>query len=1249
MKIRQFTSHLGPLLRNWNWQRFAIVLATGMAICSSSALAQSGAGSIQGTVQDSTGAVIGGVTVHVVNRDTGASFDTATNSTGFYVVPSLFTGNYTITFSAAGMKKYETSVSLQDAQNAVIGPTLSPGSVTEQVTVAGDTIQLATYDSGTISTQVDFNRINQLPMNGRQVLTLAGMTTPGLEGGGQRANGNMPEGLEYTQDGAPLTNRGFGGEGNSTQAQLPDPDSVQEIKIETSNSSAQFATPATAIITTKSGTNQLHGSLFETARNNAIGIAKARQNPSNYAAPHLVRNEFGASVGGPILVPELYDGRDRSFFFFSYERFSLRSFISELVTVPTQAMRNGDFSGLTNSAGVLQVLYDPATTDPVTHQRQAFPNNQIPISRESPLAKALFAITPLPSTADNPLITQNLTAPGISNQTVQNITFRLDHVVDQNNRLYSRYTGINQSLVSLRNSPSNAPSTIAGAGLPAGANGLSEIPISTYSGALGFTHLFSPTFFSETILSQQWFSQYFNGGPASNINVEQALGLPNNFREQGFPAIVGTNANSSYPTMQYGGTQFNYGISQILTNIDENLTKVLGRHQLQFGGRYRHERFGYLPDRSPDQVNFGAYATADLSPASGVNYTALANTGNGNADLFLGAAYNYTTTLNASYQHYREQEIDSYFQDNFHVNKALTINAGIRWEMHPAPYTKDGLLQSFDLTNKAIVLANPLSFYVNKGYTTQTIVTNLQNLGMKFETPQQAGLPTSLFYNNNFVFSPRIGVAYTPFSGRHGTVLRAGYGRYIYPVPIRNSVKITAPDPPFSASYSQNYVAGNQNPNGDTLPNYLLRAPQTVVAGQNSANVVDSGNVNDLRPGINEITLDPHYHPDIVTQVNATIEQPASGGSVFRITYLFDHGEGLDQEYFYNNFPSPYVWEITTKTAVPGGTYANTAMGPYDQTLYGSYDILDQKTGWSNDNSLQLNFQRQFKNGYAYQVFYVYSRAFRVGGNYFRDGMLYPAANYAPGTLPVNPGPDIAHPSHELNRFENYKVDSAIPEHRVQFNGIVNLPVGRGKHFLGNANRLVDELLGGYQVAFNGTVLSQQFQPNSGNWGPTSSIKTYKQHKITDCRSGVCRKENLWFNGYIAPAVINAPIKGVSGLPSDYVPFQTPINTTTGTNYAPPITLANGSVVSNVTYSPGPSVNPYSKTFIHGPFNYNADLSLFKVFPITERVSFRVNVDAFNAFNIQGHNNPNTTDGTEAFTSSYWTPRQLQLTARLTF
>ena len=139
-------------------------------------------------------------------------------------------------------------------------------------------------------------------------------------------------------------------------------------------------------------------------------------------------------------------------------------------------------------------------------------------------------------------------------------------------------------------------------------------------------------------------------------------------------------------------------------------------------------------------------------------------------------------------------------------------------------------------------------------------------------------------------------------------------------------------------------------------------------------------------------------------EANFTIEQPFRDGSVFRVTYVFTHGENLDQNYQYNNAPSTYVWETATGTTPPTGTFASVATRPYDNTTWGG-NVISMKTGWSNDSALQLNYQRPFKNGFGYQVFYVYSRAFRVGGNTFRDNALYPAANFAPGVLPA--GMDI--------------------------------------------------------------------------------------------------------------------------------------------------------------------------------------------------------------------------------------------------
>ncbi|MBL8228203.1 MAG: carboxypeptidase regulatory-like domain-containing protein [Bryobacterales bacterium] len=1212
------------------------------------AMAQSGAGAIQGTVQDLTEAAIPGCKVHVVNTQTNVANDSVSNEVGFFAVRGLFAGTYTLTFSSPGMRDYQTTITLQNAQVVVLNPRLTVGEVSEKVTVSAETVQLATYDSGTVSTHLDSSRIDQLPQNGRNVLGLAQRTVPGLEANGTRANGLMGEALEYSQDGAPITNRNFGSVGNTSQSSLPDPDAVKEAKFETMNSSAQFSTPGTVILTTKSGTNQVHGSFFETARNNYFGIARARQNPADFAAPHLVRNEFGASIGGPIVLPKIYNGKNRTFFFFAYERFSLRQDANQLVRVPTPEMRVGDFSGLISGQGLLQQLYDPSTTQSAANQysRLPFSGNRIPISRISPLARTLYAATPAPNRPDNPLVNANLVDVNKITQTVPNITTRLDHVFNETNRVYLRYTDIRQTQQALRNYPSASPANIEGGGLPAGATGYQTIPVNTVSHAIGWTRTISPTFFSETILSQQWQSMYVEGNPASQANYEAQLGLPNNFGQTGFPAI-GTNL-----IMPYGGSQWNYGMNQRVDNVDQNMNKIWGKHQFAFGGRYRHERFGYLSDRSPDMVDFSRLATAVYDPATGANFGIRPNTGYQDADFFLGAASNFTQRLNAPFGRSRLQSFAGYIQDNYRVSRRLTLNLGMRWEGLPAPHSDGGNYATFSRKDNAIILKHPMEHYYKIGYTTEAIVTNLRNLGAKFMTPKEAGLPEAGFFGywNNFL--PRVGFAWVPGFGKGGTVIRGGYGRYLYPVPIRNSVRYLTSVYPFVAAYSQNFNSAQQSPDG--LPNYLLRAPQTIIAGQNSRNVVNTSTVNSLLPGIAmSTTLDAEYPPATVDTVNMTVEQPFRDGSVFRVTYLYTHGSNLDQNFQYNNAPSAYVWQTTTGTIPPTGALASVATRPYDNRTWGG-NVVSTKYGWSNNSALQVNYQRPFKKGYGYQVFYVYSRAFRVGGNTFRDNVLYPAANWAPGVLPANLNVgDPLKPSREFNRYQNYAIDSAIPVHRVNFNGIVDVPVGKGKRFLGNANRFVNAALGGFQLAYTGQVVSQMFLVGSGNWGETNPIQTYKEKvPITDCRSGVCREGFLWFNGYIAPNLVNAP-RGVQGLPADYKPYLAPINNTPGTpqfgNNNVSVALRNGTSVITA-FNPGPAgVHPFNRTFLMGPYNWQTDMSLFKVFQLTERFKLRFNLDAFNAFNMQGLTNPGTGDGIQLRQTSYWTPRQIQFTLRLSY
>jgi hypothetical protein len=1266
--------------------------------------AQSGAGSIQGTVTDSTGAAIPGASIHVVNDATAVATDTRSNGVGFYQVPELFAGHYTVTVTASGMKTYKTSIELLVAQDAVINPALAAGAVTQQIVVAGDAVQLTTTDNGAIASTLENARINQLPMNGRTLTTLLGDTVPGLENGGKDINGLMPSAVIYTVDGVTTQDnlRGglFYGSGGS---QLLDPDSVQEVRMETQNSGAEYSTPATAIITTKSGTNQMHGTFFETARNNGFGVAKNRQDKPNVPAPHLVRNEFGASAGGPVILPHLYHGKDKTFWFFAFERFSLEQSVSTLTNVPTTAMSQGNFSGLINASGILQTLYDPSTTTNSSkcaatgaanaYCRTPFANNTIPVSEEPALAKLYYQLVPQPGNTANPLVTNNLTTVTPESDVEPQETFRLDHAFNENNRAFLRYTQ-NLQGTNVSSGPQNLPLP----GIPAGAAvsqaGYLNNPTDGYFAGLGYTHVFSPTFFAETIINQQWFSERKLAGAAAltpTVDYESMLGLPNNFGELGFP-LLGN-----------GGLIFNLGSSQtntaretqIISSADENLTKTLGRHQMQFGGRFRHERMALHPQEAADAISFSNLSTALYNTSSGVNYTAVSNTGNANGSFFLGSASSYQVYMHGGWDHYHDNEVDAYFQDNYHLSRDLTINLGLRYEAHPAVATEYGRITGFDLKNDAEVLGASIATMIADGFTQQSVITNDENIGVKFETAQQAGQPANTLMNNyNLVFLPRVGIAYQPFNGKYGTVIRGAYGRFANPVPLEDFLEyIAGHDNPFTIPYTQSYTSASQAI--DAQPNELIRYNDPVVFGQmgaNTSNVINSNSTNGVLPGIAEESASPSAPPQYITQTNLTIEQPLKGNSVLRISGIWTHANNLALTDDYNHPLTTYEWELATGTAPPTGgasvigtpqqnTYSATALGPYDQATWGG-NSLEVRTGWSNDYLAQATYQRLFHHGSAYQISYVYAHELRVGGD--NQGTVpnpeYPIANY-PGGFGTNVGsmtspygtlyPGVLPPTppagfkdwqdyHAMIKYQGYMLDNTnAPIHHITFNGIFDLPVGRGKRFLGNANRFLDELVGGYQFAGDGNIASQVFQPSAGNYGQISPVQVYKQkYPTVDCTSGVCEKSFLWFNGYLAPTVTTGLSNSacttncVTGLPTSYVPMQTPIDATPGTTYYNDndvlVTLAN-KTTATVAYDAGPQASDYlSKSWLNGPINYTVDLSVFKVFPITEKTNLRFNMDAFNALNVQGFNNPGT-NGLEHMLNSHNTARQLQLTLRLTF
>ena len=271
------------------------------------------------------------------------------------------------------MQRFEGNLTVQVEQSVVVDVTLSVGQTAAEVSVQ-DVTPLVTVDNATLGGTLEHTRIEQLPLNGRAVMSLL-QTVPGMEG--TRAFGIRDGSEDVVVDGATIMDRSGW---NTVNPRQPGLDSIQEFTVVDNGTSAKYARPTTVVMSTKNGTNQLHGSAFETNRNNAIGLARSRTDYYT-KAPFLNRNEFGVSAGGPVFIPKLYNGKNKTFWFFSYEGLRLIQNTTQGFPTPTDAMRNGDMSGIVDANGLRSTIYDPYSTDSVTWARTPFPNNRIP--RES--------------------------------------------------------------------------------------------------------------------------------------------------------------------------------------------------------------------------------------------------------------------------------------------------------------------------------------------------------------------------------------------------------------------------------------------------------------------------------------------------------------------------------------------------------------------------------------------------------------------------------------------------------------------------------------------------------------------------------------------------------------------------------------------------------------------------------------------------------------------------------------------------
>jgi hypothetical protein len=1197
---------------------------------------QSGTGVIQGTIRDPGGAVIPGALVKSLHVPTSGAREVRANEAGFFLFPSMPIGAYKITVEAPGMQIWEGTLVLQVGQTAVLAPSLVVSAVSSEITVAGDVTPLTVQDSPTLGQTIERSRIEQLPLNGRFLNSLVSLTIPGMEG--NRPFGLREAALEYVQDGAALVNRDTGG----LQARPPGLDTVEEFKVENNNSSAKVNRPATVIISTKAGGNSLHGSLFETARNNSLAVARRRQDYYD-KPPKLVRNEFGGSLGGPVVLPKLYNGRNKTFFFASYEGYRNKSSQTTSLSMPTLEMRQGGFSALADSLGRRYTLYDPWSTT-ANWSRVPYPNNQIPIAKRSPLATYLYSVTPAPThTERNPVVTSNFFAPIQNNREDNTLTMRFDHRLSDKDQVFVRLTKGD----SFREYPGNEPSYPT---LDRSTN-ITFGDFKNNSIAGSWTHMISPTFFSETLFNWSYENYDIYGGDYFK-NWASQLKLPNPFNEQGFPYIYETGFGMFYvqPDNRRNNRTWIFG-------FDQNFTKVAGKHEFQFGARYRNERMYVLPDQGGvhGRAYFNSCGTCLYDPATGSSYGSIPRSGHNAANLYLGIAAQYQVVFAQKMYHFRDREFAFYLQDNWKLTPRLTLNLGLRYEYHPPLHERDGLFTGFDMDKHAIVNGRSIEELVRLGRTTPEIVNTFTRIGVKFLSAAEVGLPENLTYNDPWGLGPRAGLAYKIGGSRKPLILRTGYSLFVYPPPLRNFNAAIRSNPPFQATFVRSFTSASLSPDG--LPNLAMRSVPTIIAGLNSENAIDPRQPGGVaRGGFTTNYFDPEQPLTRVSEWNLTLERELFAGIVGRVAYVGNHGFHLEQFRQFNQSSNSYIWFATTGQPLPTGEYAGVVRRSYNKTTYGEIRRY-QKTGYSDFNGITLEAQRRYDKGIGFQFFYVLSNAFRIGGNGWRDDLISDSITYLPGTVPSDES--------ERNRFLNYRRDTDIPKHRIRWNWLVDLPFGRGKRFGGNSGVLLDKLIGGWQVAGFGSYRSRYWALPTTNWGTQSPVEIYgAKYRIEDCRSGACIPGYLYWNGYIPANRINSydsqgRPNGVMGVPDIYRPAHQPIIPIPkdGGNPADPLyafydsnnvwlPMQNG---TQQRVGMDTNLHWWRNQFVPGPWQFGLDASLFKTIAITERVNARFNADFFGVLNNPGLTMPSNTSGILSLQNSQNGARQLQLTLRLSW
>jgi Carboxypeptidase regulatory-like domain len=1055
------------------------ILSVSTLICSTYfhvgvAYAQAGQAELTGEVRDQLGAAVVQAQITATEVSTGQSFTSTTGESGVYTVTNLKPGAYTVAVEAAGFKRQMREVvQLVTGVRQRVDITLEPGNINEIVTVNANASLLRT-ESGSLGQVISNRKIVDIPLNGRNFLSLValspGVAQPPPTTAGPsfpRINGGRPRTNEYLFDGISVLQPEPG-----QVAFFPIPEAIQEFKVEVNSPPAEFGRFNGGVInlTTKSGTNDFHGSAFEFFRNEVLNARNlfAPKTPANQKKPVFRRNQFGFAVGGPVI-------KNKTFFFGDYQ--GTRQLIGRVLisTVPTLAQRRGDFSAslgaplfltpsgtaTTAASGNAPINVTDTNGNSIRARvgqlfrpgdRRAYSGNMIPVATFDSVAAALLNRYPLPTTSG---AANNFTRVGNESENQDQFDIRVDHRLSDNDQVYGRFSyakDITNPVTPLPEGSGN---------LTSGVIGLTDTRAASFVG--NYVRVFSPRVVNELRFG---YTRRSIDRQATSLeaSVSDALNIP------GIPANAAFQ--NTLPTFTIAGFQQLGSPPNTASEFRTDVTQIFdaisvqrGRHSLKFGLDFRWERLDVIQPPSPTgQFLFSALFT-NSQGLPGVGTALSGFTGNSLASFLVGQAQTFSIDLQQDVLRPRAHVQEYFVQDDWKATSRLTINAGLR----------------FTLNFPSTILDD------------QGAVFNLQSQQLEFLG--QNGFPETARRLHKLDLGPRLGVAY-----RIGerTVARAGYGlTWIEQAGI--TTPFTVPQFPFVQTVTQRTL-DNLN------PAFVLSTGPSVVPLQLTP---DAG----LGQGV--FTVDRDLGSGYAQQWNVAIQREITKNIVVevayagsKITHVGIPDTNINQltaaqlalgPALLERVPNPFFGQIPRNSSLGDPTITRAQLlKPFPR--FTTVSFYRNNVGNTNYNSLQAKIEQRFSRGLSFLVSYTRSKLIDEASSVFDASILTgPVANF-----PV---------ADSLNRRLERDVSSGDIPNVFVTSFTYELPFGNGKMF--DPGGIAGKLLQGWEVA--GVITLQSGLPLAvtqvTNFNAFAGFGTQRPNRVADPEfTGAQRTTAQWFN-----------------------------------------------------------------------------------------------------------------------------------------